>query len=71
MASTDRLVELILEEDQQVLKELLTTQKVVFAHINKGYYPGIKIRRPKKNTAERRCKNTRENNFRRENLEDY
>ena len=50
MASTDRLVELILEEDQQVLKELLTTQKVVFTGSNKSYYPGIKISRPKRTT---------------------
>ena len=40
MASTDRLVELILEEDKDVLKNLLTTQKVVVASLNQSYYGG-------------------------------
>ena len=37
-ASTDRLVELILEEDQDVLKQLLTTQKVVAARTDNTYF---------------------------------
>lgn len=37
-ASTDRLIELILEEDKNVLKELLTTQKVVATDKDKVYY---------------------------------
>ncbi len=56
LASTDRLVELILEQDQQVLKELLTTQKVIFTGSNKSYYPGIKIRRPKKTPSKDNAK---------------
>jgi hypothetical protein len=37
-ASTDRLIELILEEDQDVLKELLTTQKVVTTGNDRMYF---------------------------------
>ncbi len=37
-ASTDRLIELILEEDKDVLKELLTTQKVVVTNADKTYF---------------------------------
>ncbi|MCB1226928.1 MAG: DUF1588 domain-containing protein, partial [Verrucomicrobiales bacterium] len=37
-ASTDRLIELVLEEDKDVLKQLLTTQKVVVAPSDKFYY---------------------------------
>tara|TARA_R110002096_G_scaffold29509_5_gene88959 strand:+ start:23422 stop:26028 length:2607 start_codon:yes stop_codon:yes gene_type:complete len=37
-ASTDRLIELILEEDKEVLKELLTTQKVVVTNSDKTYF---------------------------------
>ena len=37
-ASTDRLVELILAEDKNVLKELLTTQKVVLAKHDSIFY---------------------------------
>jgi len=37
-ASTDRLVELILEEDQEVLKELLTTQKLVISSQGSAYF---------------------------------
>lgn len=45
VASTDRLVELILAEDKNVLKELLTTQKVVATNNDKTYFG-------QKNTAE-------------------
>jgi mono/diheme cytochrome c family protein len=37
-ASTDRLVELILEEDRDVLKQLLTTNRVVAAPADKLYF---------------------------------
>ena len=37
-ASTDRLIELILEEDKEVLKELLTTQKVVATRADNSYF---------------------------------
>lgn len=37
-ASTDRLIELILEEDKDVLKELLTTQKVIATETDKTYF---------------------------------
>jgi hypothetical protein len=38
MASTDRLVEMILQEDQEVLKQLLTTDKVVATEADKVYF---------------------------------
>jgi hypothetical protein len=37
-ASTDRLIELILEEDKDVLKELLTTQKIVISGKDRTYF---------------------------------
>ena len=37
-ASTDRLIELILEEDKDVLRELLTTQKVVAEKSDNIYF---------------------------------
>lgn len=37
-ASTDRLIELILEEDKDVLKELLTTDRVVAANSERVYF---------------------------------
>ncbi|WP_409994774.1 DUF1588 domain-containing protein [Blastopirellula marina] len=37
-ASTDRLIELILQEDQDVLKQLLTTDKIVATPTDKTYY---------------------------------
>lgn len=37
-ASTDRLVELILEEDKDVLKQLLTTDKVVATNADNAYF---------------------------------
>jgi len=47
-ASTDRLVELILEEDKDVLKQLLTTNKVVATNSDRIYYG-------KQNTKEERA----------------
>ncbi len=38
VASTDRLIELILKEDKNVLRELLTTQKVVATDNDKTYF---------------------------------
>jgi len=37
-ASTDRLIELILEEDKDVLKQLLTTQRVVATKMDNTYF---------------------------------
>ena len=37
-ASTDRLIELILQKDKNVLKELLTTQQVVATGTDKSYF---------------------------------
>lgn len=37
-ASTDRLIELILEKDKDVLKELLTTQQVVASRADNSYF---------------------------------
>ena len=37
-ASTDRLIELILEKDQDVLKEMLTTQKVIATRTDNLYF---------------------------------
>ncbi|TWU32173.1 DUF1588 domain-containing protein [Novipirellula artificiosorum] len=37
-ASTDRLIELILQEDQDVLKQLLTTDKVVATNADRVYF---------------------------------
>ncbi|MCX6855347.1 MAG: DUF1588 domain-containing protein, partial [Verrucomicrobia bacterium] len=37
-ASTDRLIEIVLEEDKNVLKELLTTQRVVATPKDKTYF---------------------------------
>ncbi len=48
-ASTDRLIELILEEDKEVLKELLTTQKVVVTNNDRTYFG-------RKHTPEERAK---------------
>jgi hypothetical protein len=37
-ASTDRLIELTLEQDKDVLKELLTTQKIVYSGKDRTYF---------------------------------
>lgn len=47
-ASTDRLIELILEEDKDVLKQLLTTQRVVATKTDNTYFG-------RKNTKEERA----------------
>ncbi|MFT6794607.1 MAG: hypothetical protein ACJAR1_002618 [Rubritalea sp.] len=52
-ASTDRLIELILEKDKNVLKELLTTQQVVADRTAKTYF-GMKL--TKEEAAEARKK---------------
>ena len=44
-ASTDRLIELILEEDKEVLRELLTTQKVVATQNDSKYFGRLKTRK--------------------------
>lgn len=43
-ASTDRLIELILEEDKEVLKTLLTTQKVVATRNDSKYFGRLKTK---------------------------
>ena len=43
-ASTDRLIELILQEDQDVFKQLLTTDKVVARRADNVYF-GRNVRR--------------------------
>jgi hypothetical protein len=48
-ASTDRLIELILEEDKDVLTELLTTQKVVATRNDNTYFG--RLRTPKEREA--------------------
>lgn len=58
--STDRLVELILEEDKDVLRELLTTQKIVVSPQNNGFYPGGRSREPKRGLPVDRPENTPE-----------
>lgn len=42
VASTDRLVELVLQEDKDVLKELLTTNKVVATNSDKLYFGRVR-----------------------------
>jgi len=53
-ASTDRLIELILEQDKDVLKELLTTQQVVATKADNSYF-GRK-RTPEERTAAQAAK---------------
>ncbi len=48
-ASTDRLIELVLQEDQDVLKQLLTTDKVVVTKADNVYFG---MRRTKEETAD-------------------
>ncbi|MFK7737882.1 MAG: DUF1588 domain-containing protein [Pirellulaceae bacterium] len=54
-ASTDRLVELILQEDQNVLKELLTTQRIV-ASDRESQYLGRKRSPEERESAETAAK---------------
>lgn len=46
-ASTDRLIELILDEDKDVLKRLLTTDEVVVKSSNKSYFGSVKMKKKK------------------------
>ena len=46
-ASTDRLIELILEEDKDVLKQLLTTDKVVATNADRVYFGKKRSRQEK------------------------
>lgn len=50
-ASTDRLVELVLEKDREVLRELLTTQQVVATATDKVYF-GRQLTTTEKKAAE-------------------
>ena len=56
-ASTDRLIELILEEDKDVLRELLTTQKVVATKADNRYF-GKKLTPEERAAAETEQKNS-------------
>ena len=49
-ASTDRLIELILDEDKDVLRELLTTQKVVASRADGSYF-GKKLTKQERDAA--------------------
>ncbi len=51
MASTDRLIEMILENDHDVLKELLTTEQVVATEADRIYF-GRELQPEEKATAE-------------------
>ena len=50
-ASTDRLIELILEEDKDVLKELLTTQKVVATRNDNTYFGRLRTQKEREAVA--------------------
>ncbi|MEN8869749.1 MAG: DUF1588 domain-containing protein, partial [Akkermansiaceae bacterium] len=50
-ASSDRLIELILEEDQEVLKELLTTQKVVATKNDEKYFGTLRSKEERDTAA--------------------
>ncbi|MEM1444334.1 MAG: DUF1592 domain-containing protein, partial [Verrucomicrobiota bacterium] len=49
-ASTDRLIELILEEDKDVLREMLTTDKVVASRVDNTYFGRYRTR-PERSAA--------------------
>ena len=53
-ASTDRLIELILAYDQDVLKELLTTQKVVYSGNDRSLFGRRYTKEEQKNAQEER-----------------
>ena len=53
-ASTDRLIELILEKDKNVLKELLTTQQVVADRTAKTYF-GVKLTKEEAAVAKKKA----------------
>ena len=46
-ASTDRLIELVLKEDQDVLKQLLTTDKVVATKSDQAYFGTLRTKEEK------------------------
>ena len=50
-ASTDRLIELILEEDKDVLTELLTTQKVVATRNDNTYFGRLRTQKEREAVA--------------------
>ena len=41
IANTDRLIELIVHEDKNVLKELLTTDRVIYDNANASYFVNL------------------------------
>lgn len=67
-ASTDRLIELILEKDKDVLKELLTTQQVVATKRDNTYF-GRRVTKDEQKVAEAAKKKAQEEAAKRENEE--
>lgn len=59
-ASTDRMIELVLQEDQEVLRELLTSRNIVATRVDRTYY-GRKRTREEVRVAQQKLKeeNTR------------
>jgi len=66
-ASTDRLIELILHKDKDVLKELLTTQQVVATGTDKTYF-GKKNNKEERVAATLARKKANEERFKKESL---
>ena len=64
-ASTDRLIELILQKDEDVLKELLTTQQVVATGADKTYF-GKKNNKEEREAAGLAAKKAASENLRKE-----
>ncbi len=60
-ASTDRLIELILQEDKDVLKQLLTTDRVVATEADKVYFGEQLTRAQARAAAERKKEATQKN----------
>ena len=66
-ASTDRLIELILHKDKEVLKELLTTQQVVATGTDKTYF-GKKNNKEEREAATLARKKANEERFKKETV---
>jgi hypothetical protein len=58
VANTDRLIELILQEDKNVLRELLTTDRVIYSSSNEVYFTNVdrKIPRAPKKKVNKKTK---------------
>ena len=64
-ASTDRLIELVLQKDRDVLKELLTTRQVVATGADKSYF-GKKNNKLERDEALRALKKAEEERLQKE-----